>query len=150
MKTNIRWLIRKDMPSVMKIERESFDFPWTEDDFIRSLRQRNVIGMVVEHLEVVVGFMIYELRPNSISLWSIAVHPEFRRVGLGRALIEKLFTKTTGKRNKIVLECRERNVGAQLFLRDQGFLAIGVLREFYPETNEDAYLFTWHAPMTCV
>lgn len=150
MKINIRWLVRKDMPSVMKIEHESFDFPWSEDDFIESLRQRNVIGMVAEHLDVVVGFMIYELRPNAISLWSIAVHPEFRRRGVGRALITKLLTKTTGRRNKILLECRETNIGAQLFLRDHGFFAVGVLREFYPETNEDAYLFTWNAPAACI
>ena len=33
----------------------SFEFPWSEEDFIRCLRQRNCIGMVAEHDEQVVG-----------------------------------------------------------------------------------------------
>lgn len=145
MKTSIRWLIRKDLPSVMKIESDSFEFSWTEDDFISALRQRNVIGMVVEHLDVVIGYMVYELRPKSIALWSLAVHPEFRRRGVGKTLIQKLQSKLKTGRNSIVLEVRESNTDAHLFLRDQGFFAVGVLREFYPETREDAYLFRFEA-----
>jgi [ribosomal protein S18]-alanine N-acetyltransferase len=45
---HVRWLIRRDMPAVLKIEDSSFEFPWREDDFIRALRQRNCIGMVAD------------------------------------------------------------------------------------------------------
>ena len=61
MNVHIRWMIRRDMPEVLEIEQSSFEFPWTEEDFIRCLRQRNCIGMVAEYDEKVVGFMIYEL-----------------------------------------------------------------------------------------
>ena len=37
------------MPEVLKIEHESFEFNWTEEDFLACLRQRNCIGMVAEH-----------------------------------------------------------------------------------------------------
>jgi len=43
---HIRWMIRRDMPEVLDIESGSFEFPWSEEDFIRCLRQRNCIGMV--------------------------------------------------------------------------------------------------------
>src|SRR5690348_2779098 len=43
---HIRWMIRRDMPEVMRTERASFEYSWTEDDFLRCLRQRNCIGMV--------------------------------------------------------------------------------------------------------
>ena len=46
---HIRWMIRRDMPEVLDIENRSFEFSWTEEDFIRCLRQRNCIGMVAEH-----------------------------------------------------------------------------------------------------
>ena len=45
---HIRWMIRRDMPDVMGIEVASFEYAWTEDDFLRCLRQRNCIGMVAE------------------------------------------------------------------------------------------------------
>ena len=54
---HIRWMIRRDMPSVLAIEQECFEFPWYEDDFVRCLRQRNCIGMVAELDDKVVGYM---------------------------------------------------------------------------------------------
>ena len=47
-RVHIRWMIRRDMPEVLDIENQAFEFPWTEEDFIRCLRQRNCIGMVAE------------------------------------------------------------------------------------------------------
>ena len=76
---HIRWMIRRDMPEVLKIEAGSFEFPWSEEDFIRCLRQRNCIGMVAEHDERVVGFMIYELHKSRLHIINFAVHPTFRR-----------------------------------------------------------------------
>ena len=34
-RVHIRWMIRRDMPEVLGIEREGFEFPWLEDDFVR-------------------------------------------------------------------------------------------------------------------
>ena len=47
-RTQIRWLIRRDMDDVLAIERASFQFPWTEEEFLCCLRQRNCIGTVAE------------------------------------------------------------------------------------------------------
>ena len=98
--THIRWMIRRDMPAVLGIENKSFEFAWTEDDFIRCLRQRNCIAM------------------------------------LGK-LLGKLSHE---RRNRIMLEVRETNLEAQLFFKSVGFKAISVLRDFYEDTVEDAYL----------
>jgi len=138
---HIRWMIRRDMPSVLAIESNSFEFPWTEDEFIRCLRQRDCIGMVAERNEEVAGFMIYELHKTRIHVLSFAVHPEFRREGVGKAMIEKLISKLAyQRRNRIVLEVRETNLDAQLFFRQLGFRATGVLKGFYADTPEDAFL----------
>ncbi len=48
-RVHIRWMIRRDMPEVLAIEATSFEFPWLDDDFVRTLRRRNCIGMVAEH-----------------------------------------------------------------------------------------------------
>ena len=141
---HIRWMIRRDMMEVLEIESRSFEFPWSEDDFIRCLRQRNCIGMVAEHDERVAGFMIYELHRNRLHILNFAVAAEFRRKGVGQQMVEKLIGKLSAqRRNRIMLEVRETNLAAQLFFRSLGFRAISVLRDFYVDTTEDAYLMQY-------
>jgi ribosomal-protein-alanine N-acetyltransferase len=138
---HIRWMIRRDMPVVLAIEESSFEFPWSEEEFIRCLRQRNCIGMVAELNDEVVGFMIYELHKNRLHLLNFAVDPALRRTAIGSVMMEKLVGKlSTDRRNRILLEVRETNLDAQLFFKQLGFRAIGVLRDFYEDTTEDAYL----------
>lgn len=141
---HIRWLIRRDLLSVLEIESASFEFPWTEDEFINCLRQRDSIGMVAEYAERVVGFMIYELQPTSIHILSFAVHPDFRRKSVGTSLVQKLVSKLAyQRRSRIQLEVRETNLSAQLFLKQLGFRATGVLRSFYEDSTEDAFLMQY-------
>ncbi|MCA9038691.1 MAG: ribosomal-protein-alanine N-acetyltransferase RimI, partial [Planctomycetaceae bacterium] len=56
-RTQIRWLIRRDMDEVLTIERNSFQFAWNEEEFLCCLRQRNCIGTVAELDHKIVGFM---------------------------------------------------------------------------------------------
>jgi len=137
-------MIRRDMLEVLEIENQSFEFPWSEDDFIRCLRQRNCIGMVAEHDERVAGFMIYELHRNRLHILNFAVAAEFRRKGVGQQMVEKLIGKLSSqRRSRILLEVRETNLAAQLFFRRLGFRAVSVLRDFYVDTTEDAYLMQY-------
>ena len=134
-------MIRRDMQEVLQIEEEGFEFPWSEDDFIRCLRQRNCIGMVAEHGERVVGFMIYELHKTRLHLLNFSVNAEYRRKGIGHQMLGKLIGKLSSqRRTRILLEVRETNLAAQLFFRKMGFRAISLLRDFYSDTTEDAYL----------
>ncbi len=134
-------MIRRDMPEVLDIEDRSFEFPWLEEDFIHCLRQRNCIGMVAEHEDRVVGFMIYELHKTRIHVLNFAVAPDYRRRGVGRQMVAKLVGKLSSqRRSRIVLEVRETNLAAQLFFRDNEFRAVSVMRAYYEDTPEDAYL----------
>ncbi len=141
---HIRWMIRRDMPAVLGIENNSFEFAWTEDDFIRCLRQRNCIGMVAEEGDKVVGFMIYELHKNRLHILNFAVGEDHRRSGVGLSMVTKLLGKLSQeRRNRIMLEVRETNLEAQLFFKKIGFRAVSVLRDFYEDTDEDAYLMQY-------
>ena len=144
LKVQIRWLIRRDMPEVLAIEQRSFQFAWGEEHFLEYLRQRNCIGMVAEQDDQVVGFMIYELHKNRLHILNFAVHPDHRRGGVGFAMVSKLLGKLSHeRRNRIMLEVRETNLDAQLFFKSIGFRAISVLRDFYDDTVEDAYLMQY-------
>ena len=144
LRVHIRWMIRRDMEQVLRIERASFEFPWSEDEFVRCLRQRNCIGMVAEHGDRVLGFMIYELHKTRLHILNFAVDPEVRRSGVGTQMVEKLVGKLSSqRRTRISLEVRETNLSAQLFFKGAGFRATSVLRDFYDDSPEDAYLMQY-------
>src|ERR671938_643730 len=139
-RVHIRWMIRRDMPEVLQTEVDSFEYAWTEEDFLRCLRQRNCIGMVAEHGVKVVGFMIYELHKAKLHILNFAVHPLCRRCGVGAQMVAKLISKLSShRRTRIPLEVRETNLPAQLFFRSQGFKAVRVLRAYYEDSGEDAF-----------
>ncbi|MEZ6071422.1 MAG: ribosomal protein S18-alanine N-acetyltransferase [Pirellulales bacterium] len=144
---HIRWMIRRDLPEVLDIEADSFEFPWFEDDFVRCLQQRNCIGMVAEVDGRVVGFMIYELHKSRLHILNFSVAPQYRRRGIGRQMVDKLVGKLSHRRRtRITLEIRETNLGAQLFFRECSFRAVSVVRNFYEDTPEDAYVMQYRLP----
>ncbi len=141
---HIRWIIRRDIPEVLDIEWHSFEFPWSEEDFVRCLGQRNCIGMVAEHDDRVVGYMIYELKGSSIHVLNFAVAAEYRRRGVGSQMVAKLITKLRAQGwTCIALEVRETNLPAQLFFRACGFRGVAVLHGRYEDTGEDAFVMNY-------
>lgn len=143
-RVHVRWMIRRDMPEVLQTEQLSFEYAWNEEDFLRCFRQRNCIGMVAEHGEKVVGHMIYELHKNKLHILNFAVNPAWRRYGVGAQMTAKLISKLSNqRRTRITLEMRETNLAAQLFFHRQEFKATRVLRTFYEDSGEDAYLMEY-------
>ena len=155
---HIRRMITRDLPEVLDIEFESFEYPWLEEDFVRCLKQRNSISMVAEkagkiseneqcreEYDRVLGFMIYELNKHRIALLNLAVHPDYRRRSVGTQMVNKLISKLPSeRRRRITLEVRETNLSAQLFFRNCGFKAINIFHDFYEDTLEDAYVMNYN------
>ena len=136
---HIRWIIRRDLEDVIEIEKDSFGSPWREDDFINCLQQRNIIGMVAEHDELIVGYMVYELNEDCIRLLNFAVNPQDRRGFVGGQMLNKLKGKLTPeRRSEIVTEVSESNIPALMFFKSQGMIATDVMRGFYEESDDDA------------
>jgi ribosomal-protein-alanine N-acetyltransferase len=143
MECHVRWMIRRDMPEVLAIETESFEFPWLEEDFIRYFRQRNCIGAIAEHDNRVVGFMVYELMRKRLHVANFAVAKEFRRRGIGGQMVAKLISKLSSqRRRRIVLEVRETNLPAKDFFASLGFRVLFLLKNHFGE-SENAYLMQY-------
>lgn len=147
MEMDIRWLIRRDMPEVLSIERLCFEFPWTDEDFMVCLRTRNCIGMVADNGTEITGFMVYELHKSRIHILNFCVAPKWQRKGVGRVMVERLIDKLSQqRRHEIAAEVRERNLDAQLFFKRMGFKAASVVRDYYEDTDEDCYVFRYLLP----
>ena len=138
---DIRWMIRRDIPEVLRIERASFEYDWSEEDFLGCLRQRNCIGMVAERNGRVVGFMVYSLYRSRLLIRNFAVAPEFRHMGIGTQMVQRLISKLSQqRRQEIGVELRESNLIGQLFFRQAGFHAVAVMRSYFDDSSEDAYV----------
>lgn len=144
---HIRWMIRRDMEAVLAIERGCFARPATEDQMIEWLRNRQVIGMVIERDDQVRGFMIYQLHKQRMHLVDFAVDPAAQRTGLGRAMLIKLKDKLSPcRRTALTVMVRESNLPAQLFLRAQGFRCRGIQAGCCASDNdepENGYFFSF-------
>ena len=100
--------------------------------------------MVAERDGRIAGFMIYELHKARLRLLNFAVATDERRQRVGAQMIRRLIDKLSQQRRReIMLEVRETNLAAQLFFKSMGFMALGVLRDRYDDTTEDAYLMRY-------
>ena len=141
-RVHVRWMIRRDIPEVLAIEADLFENHWDEEDFLRVLRERNCIGVVEECDDRVVAFIVYELHTTRLQILNFAVQRELHRRGMGRVMIEGMIRKLAPQRRaRLVLKIRETNLDAQMFFRAMVFRAMSVLKGFYDDSDEDAYVF---------
>jgi ribosomal-protein-alanine N-acetyltransferase len=143
----LRWLIRKDMEQILKIENECFDSPYDIDWFMENLRHRNVVGMVADIRGSIAGFMLYELHKTHISIFDFAVSQEYQRQGVGTSMVQRLVDKLSHQgREAIEVMTSDQNINAHLFFRSCGFKAMSVFRDHFESDGgefADGYLFQY-------
>lgn len=141
----IRWFLRCDLRAVLAIEAHAGPDPcWDEDKFLAQLRRRNVIGLVAEGPGgTVVGYTVYTMIPRVYLIRKLAVHPDHRGEGAGRALFAKLAGKLHPGRPWLRAIVRESDTAAATFLRHMGMRARLVPGYF---VREDGYSFRLECP----
>jgi ribosomal-protein-alanine N-acetyltransferase len=153
---HVRWCLRRDVPDVLAADAGAFAEAIAEADFLAFLRRRDVIAQVAEVWQggreyphegfaPLGGYLMYELHRERFTILRLAVHPQFRGIGVGRALVRKLTDKLHPRRRTAVdAVVPERLLGAQLFFRALGFEAVGVLRGW--DGDGDGYRMRYAAP----
>lgn len=139
----IRWLIRGDMDSILKIETENFSNPWTSSDFSSMLRERNCIGLVAEVEEELLGYAIYLLQRGYLEILNIAVKKGFQNLGVGTAILNKAKSKLTGDRRRIKVAIRESNLVALNWFKKRGFFAYNLVPNYWADCDEDAIVMEY-------
>jgi len=139
----IRWLIRRDIPSVLGIERDSVEesLRWTAEHYRLMIRQRGVIAKTIELAGDVAGVMVFRLGHTEIELYRLIVAPRARRLGLGTMLVQSLEKHLVGHRDRMVAEVHEEWLDMQLLLRSCGWRATGIDRQGWIHFELTAELF---------
>lgn len=145
----IAWLHAGHYKNAAALECYSCENFLQENDIRRLMRKKNVGGFLISELTKPIGYVIYEKRrrhiPTTLEILNFVVHEDYRRRGVGTLLLERLMTRKLW--SDMTVAVRESNLGAQLFLREKGFQATKIERQyfqdFYAESQEveDAYIF---------
>lgn len=133
-----------DLPQVMTIEKQSFTTPWSHCAFTSELTQNDRARYLVARLgNLVIGYIGVWLIADEGHITNVAVHPEYRRRGVGRMLMlamEHLVKQLNGRR--LTLEVRVSNKVAQHLYKSLGYVSVGVRPGYYQDNHEDA-LIMW-------
>ena len=133
-----------DVAAVHGIERLSFATPWPSYAFEQELRGNRLARYVVARAgDAVVGFAGIWLMVDDAHVTTFAVHPDWRRQGIGRQLLVNLveLSVAIGAR-RMTLEVRASNDAAQELYRSFGFVVAGRRPRYYTDDGEDALVMT--------
>jgi ribosomal-protein-alanine N-acetyltransferase len=134
-----------DLPRVVEIERGAFSHPWSEELLRRELEHDWSIFLLATEegrgpgAEAVVGFVIAWVVHDELHVLNVAVAPEERRRGTGRALMAEI--QRRGRRlgaRLATLEVRRSNEAALGLYRALGWRQAGMRPGYYADENEDA------------
>lgn len=140
----IRSMDSQDIFSVLEVEKRSFTIPWSEEMFRIELQNPNCLYFVAEISNVIVGYVGLWIIVDEGHISSIAVAPSYRRLKIGRALMQNIFDIAQKKQLKgLTLEVRASNIGAIELYKSFGFKTEGRRKAYYSDNQEDA-LIMWH------
>lgn len=137
-----------DLAQVVDIEQKSIVPPWTRAAFAAELEKKTSRFWVVTDDasdEKVLAYAVFHFPGDQAHLVTFAVHPEFRRGGLGGYLIRRLLHYVIRRGGaSVVLEVRKGNAAAIHLYQSLGFVVIHTIPRFYPD-GEDAFSMIFKA-----
>ncbi len=134
-----------DLYSVMAIETASFPSPWSHKLFEEEIGRAfsDAVVVVEEPGGEVAGYAICWTVGEESHLLNIAVRPDARGRGIGRALLRECLRRgARAGASRIVLEVRPSNQQAIRMYRREGFRFVGIREGYYMDTGEDAIVFS--------
>jgi [ribosomal protein S18]-alanine N-acetyltransferase len=163
---NVRSMAAADLPRVLQLEKQRLRSSWLQHDIASNSPARDRGTWVATIQNHVVGYLVYQLitEPETssskvagkaaklveaetmvappmvcVDLLHIFVAPDWRRRGIGKALVTR-FDPRPAQKGTCVIEAAvpERDMPVQFLLRATGFKAVCVMRGFYGD--DDAYL----------
>ena len=131
-----------DVPAMARIERDSFEAPWSAEEITKDVTAGgNVYVAVAECGSEKAGYGEIRMIAGEAQIYNIAIAPEFRREGIGEALLRHMIDKAEDDGCTLVtLEVRGSNEAAMALYRKLGFREVGRRKGYYAKGGEDAVL----------
>lgn len=138
-----------DAPRVHEIDQCSFSLPWPERSYRYEVTGNPHAMCWVAEVDLpatpnlVVGMIVTWLILDEAHIATLAVHPDFRSLGIGRRLLARSLEQAR-ERGAVsaLLEVRASNLTAQALYAQFGFVVDGVRPRYYQDNHEDALLMS--------
>lgn len=129
------------VPQIAALEQICFSAPWSEASVRSECSNPLSDWLVAVEDERVVGYVGSQSVPPEADVMNIAVAPEYRRQGIGSALIKALteLLHTKGIES-LLLEVRASNDPAINLYQGFGFVQVGRRKKYYVNPTEDALI----------
>ncbi|MCS6997417.1 MAG: ribosomal protein S18-alanine N-acetyltransferase [Casimicrobiaceae bacterium] len=137
-----------DLPALAAIEAMSNSHPWQQSDFAAALRAGHLCLCARCDQGEPIGFAVGRLLVEDAELLLLAVRPDQRRRGIGRALLRRLEERLAAQgARRMFLEVRRGNWPAQRFYAALGYAPVGRRPRYYPSgaswhEREDALIYS--------
>jgi len=138
----IRPMTAADVEAVAEIEALSFSVPWPREEFIKEIYTNDLARyLVIADNGKVVGYAGMWIILDEAHVTNIALRPEYRGRGLGRALLGEMISvaRRLGA-VRMTLEVRRSNLTALRMYTSMGFVSCGVRPRYYSDSGEDAII----------
>lgn len=137
---------RRHLQTVLRIEESVYPQPWTRAIFVGELSDRSTrtyyVARVGRHIAGYAGLL---MQADDAHITTLAVDPQWQRASIGTRLMLALAREALWRRAQaMTLEVRVANKGAQELYRRFDFRPVGVRKNYYPETKEDALIMWAH------
>lgn len=143
----LRSMRSDDVPQVAALDHLSFADPWPQGSFEYELKANNYsLCLVAEDTkapegENIVGALVIWLIVDEAHIATIAVHPGYRHLGIGRRLLAQgLLQAAERGAVKSLLEVRSGNTEALHLYYGFGYKAVGLRPNYYQAEQDDALL----------
>lgn len=139
----VRKMTEQDLEDAVRLEQCCFSEPWTKEMLRESLQNPLYRFFVDEEDGKTAGYAGMFLALDEGNIANVAVFPEYRRKGIGEALVSALLACGYEEAlTRMFLEVREGNTPAIALYRKLGFTETGYRRDYYHDPEEGARIFT--------
>ena len=129
------------VPQIAELEKLCFSDPWSEPSIASELNNKLSLWMVAIDDEKVIGYVGSQTVLGETDMMNIAVHPDYRKQGIGTALIVGLIGALELRdSHSLMLEVRASNTPAISVYEKLGFIEVGRRKNYYRNPKEDALI----------
>ncbi|HPJ21159.1 MAG TPA: ribosomal protein S18-alanine N-acetyltransferase [Clostridia bacterium] len=132
------------VPQMYEIELEAFPTPWSYKSLEHDVCNHEIACYIVGlHEGRVISYAGFWYVLDEAHITNVAVRSEYRRMGIGRRMMELLLDEALKKKIvSVSLEVRVSNKAARELYKGLGFTVAGLRKGYYENNNEDALLMS--------
>lgn len=135
----LKKLTKEDVDGLYEVSSLSLKETWSLGSIEQELSNKFARYIVCKDGDKVIGFIGAWLIASEGQITNLAVHPDYRKKGIGKKLMKSLISSLKNEDcNAITLEVRESNTVAKNLYKNLGFLSEGIRKNFYEDNKEDA------------